>query len=392
MSGPAVVRRALTDWAACLAVAALAACKAAAPDPSPVAEVPDVPRIQVSGLLANEFRVGNWLGISNTRDGRFDRCMVSARFAGAHVLYFSLDRNQAFGFAFGGKDWTLHSGDRHPIAYVVDDRHYAAMATAIFEDTLLIDPSDTELLFERFRSASLLSVDTLGGRFAFRLDGIAAALDALEACVQRNKAVARGGAAEKPTAGGGRNPFLPPERGHQPEGGGSNPFVPRAPGGRSDSGPTDAVTAAQRFVERLLTAAGFADNRILTGAEVPAESRHADVVWRAGAQIGTLLIVEARRYPSVVEASASIVKDASLACNEGFASTIAARRLRDDRPAAQMIVSCTRPTTFHADYTMVPVTGIGYYRLTLITFGDPREIDAMHERIGAALARVVPEE
>jgi hypothetical protein len=366
VSGPAVVRRALTDWAACLAVAALAACKAAAPDPSPVAEVPDVPRIQASGLLANEFRVGNWLGISNTRDGQFDRCMVSARFAGAHVLYFSLDRNQAFGFAFGGKDWTLHSGDRHPIAYVVDDRHYAAMATAIFEDTLLIDPSDTELLFERFRSASLLSVDTLGGRFAFRLDGIAAALDALEACVQRNKAVARGG--------------------------GSNPFVPRAPGGRSDSAPTDAVTAAQRFVERLLTAAGFADNRILTGAEVPADSRHADVVWRAGAQIGTLLIVEARRYPSVVEASASIVKDASLACNEGFASTIAARRLRDDRPAAQMIVSCTRPTTFHADYTMVPVTGIGYYRLTLITFGDPREIDAMHERIGAALARVVPEE
>jgi len=115
-------------------------------------------------------------------------------------------------------------------------------------------------------------------------------------------------------------------------------------------------------------------------------------VWQVGAQIGTLMIVEARRYPSVVEASASIVKDASLICGEGFTSAIAARKLRDGRPAAQMTAACTRPKTFHADYTVVPVAGAGYYRINLTTFGDPREIDALHERIGLALARVVPED
>ena len=57
-----------------------------------------------------------------------------------------------------------------------------------------------------------------------------------------------------------------------------------------------------------------------------------------------------------------------------------------------MVVSCTRPTAFHAAYTVVPVTGIGYYRINLSATGEAGEIDAMHGRIGEALARVVPEE
>lgn len=417
MIGPSTLARA----AVVLLAAAVAACTTPKSAPAPLVETPDTPTIKISALRHHEFRVGNWLGISYSPGGRLDRCMVSARFADLHYLYFSLDRDRQFGFAFGSFGWTLTLGERHPIAYVVDDHHYAATATAIYKELLLVDAEDTALLFPRFLTASMLSIDTLGGQFAFKLDGIGAALDALQNCVDRNLRNEGGATAEAGPSRGGTNPFVRPDgpaperRAEGSEGGDAmpnNPFV--RPGGEGPQGPRaeggsgaeardapgsrwqhtapDAITAAQRFVERLLTQAGLADHQILIGPDAPADKGHADVVWRVGMQIGTLLIVEARRYPSVVEASASIVKDASLICDEGFTSSIAARRLGDGRPAAQMVVACTRPKTFHADYTVLPLAGGGYYRINLSTLGDPRAIDAMHERIGSALARVVPEE
>ncbi|HVO14367.1 MAG TPA: hypothetical protein VMV26_04095 [Alphaproteobacteria bacterium] len=418
MSGRTMLVRALVV----LLVAAVTACTTPKSAPAPLVETPDEPTLKLSALRRHEFGVGKWLGTSYSPNGRLDRCVVSARFAGVHYLYFSLDRDRRFGLAFGTTGWTLTLDERHPIAYVVDDHHYAAMATAIYKELLLVDEEDTALLFPRFLTASMLTIDTLGGRFAFKLEGIGAALDALQNCVDRNLRT-EGGAtatAEARPSRGASNPFARSDgpaaerRAEGSEGGGgmpSNPFV--RPGGDGPQGPRagggngiesrdapgsqyqhtapDAIAAARRFVERLLTAADIADYRILVGPEAPTDKGDVDVIWRMGDQTGTLRIVEPRRYPSVVEASAAIVRDASLICNEGFTSSIAARTLRDGRPAAQMSVACTRPLTWHANYTVVPVNGAGYYRVNLTSFGDPREIDALQERIGRALPRVVPE-
>ena len=369
--------------------------------------------LRISGDVGpNEFRAGSWVGMFYPESGPSGICAVTAVFDRERSLIFTLDRQGRFTFAVQASEWRLSKGESHPLSFRLDNQPHATRATAAFPDTLKADPADTRLLLFDFRNASSLSVETLGQRFDFQLVGIAAGIDALMNCVKEHVGAATAGKADRdaPRTGGnppapgrrskntpddapgGSNPFVAPEdrtRPESPDNGGSNPFAPRAPSGMAAA--SDAIAAARDFVERLLVEAGLTDYKILTGAEVPPGDRALDVVVRIGGQTATLSLVDARRYHSVAEASAAIVKDASLICDQGFTSTIATRSLRDGRPAAQMRASCTRPRPFHAAYTVVPVTEAGYYRLSLTSFGDPAELEAIQARIGSALARIVPE-
>ncbi|MGE5146451.1 MAG: hypothetical protein ACM3N5_06850 [Candidatus Eiseniibacteriota bacterium] len=377
-------------------VVALGACAiqeppAPAPTPRPLGQAP---RALKGSLRPNEFQVGPWLGMFSRENGQPGVCSLSAVYGGDRVLLFTLDQQGRFTFAVRAPEWALSVGDSRPLSFRLDDKPHASQATATHSDVLTADPADTRLMLFEFRNASALSVDALGQHFDFQLVGIAPAFDAMMNCVKDHVATttANGPDQEKATPRPGGNPFVapgdraPPE---PPDSGGANPFAPRTPS--AQSAPSDAVAAARGFVERLLDEAGLRDHQVLTGADVPANYRGFDVVVRIGGQTAALNHVEARRYPSVVEASAAIVKDASLVCDEGFTSSIAPRRLQDGRPAAQMVTSCARPKTFYAAYTVVPVRGVGYYRLNITTFGDPGEVDVIQARIGAALARIVPE-
>ena len=372
---------------------ALGACAG----PEPAAPPPDIgmaPRPLKGSLRSNEFQVGSWLGMrSSAESGQFGACAVSAVYERDRALLFTLDSRGTFTFTVRGPEWTLSKGDRHPLSFRLDGQPYETQAVVILPDTLRADSTETRLLLFDFRNASLLTVETLGERLDFRLTGVAAAFDAMMNCVKNNVGAETAPNSDQDTPTTGSNPFVTPGDGtpsKRPATGGSNPFVSQAPSGRA--APSDAIAAAADFVERLLGEAGLTDHRILTGADVPADDRGFDVVVRIGGQIAALNLVEARRYHSVAEASAAIVKDASLICGEGFSSSITARHLRDGRPAAQMQASCTNPKIFHTAYTIVPVAGVGYYRLSMTTFGDPAEIDVIQARIGGVLARLVPEE
>jgi len=326
----------------------------------------------------DKFRVGAWEGEAHPdRSGAFAQCSISTEYENGIILYFVLSRRYDFSVLLASRSWSLTEGDSYPVAYSIDGgQRFRATAKALNKYTVGIPLPSNRETFDRFRAGAAFLIEAAGGRFRFDLGGTSAALAALLNCVNGNLR----------TAGpGGANPFAgetqqrPAPQGERPE--------RRAEGTarRPAEAPPEARARAAAFVEKLLLRAELYSFEILSGDQVPAGLRRFDVVWKGFHVLGMLDIVPPGAYRSIDEAANDTVEAHEKSCDGKLTSKGRALRLDDKRSLIQIAIACAGKDQVHLDYTLMPLTEGGFYRILHLSSADPEAGRAANERIGAAL-------
>jgi hypothetical protein len=286
------------------------------------------------------------------------------------ALMFSLDRayNLQIGFVSGA--WTLRRGDAYNVTYYVDgSRPYAAKAVAVTGSAVSVDVPNTTELFRRFKSGYVLTVEAVGSRFQFNLDGTYAALNELLMCTTRNIEIAAGGAAS-----GGSNPFAR-----------SAPPLPSQPATAS----AEARVTATAFIANLLNRAGLSLFEIMTGSEIPDVLRTYDVVWKGPGSFGMLSIVTPGRYQTVDQLASALIARDSNDCKGAFATGSQTLSASEGLTLRQLFTACEGDKKVYLVRTLVPLASSGFYEIVHAATGERRQIDSANNQIVKVLPVVM---
>ena len=319
----------------------------------------------------DNFRSGSWGGAAYPEDGGpFSHCAMIASYKSGISMLFSIDRAYNFKIGFVSAAWSLRKGDAYDVTYFIDgSRPYVAKATAISESAVTIDIPDTTDLFRRFKSGYVLTVEAVGSRFKFNLDGTYVALNELLSCTARNTETAAGGAAS-----GGSNPF-----------GKAAPALPTQPATSS----AEARVSATAFVANLLNRAGLSQYEIMTGAEIPDFLRIYDVVWKGTGVFGMLRIVGPGQYQSVDQLAAAVIAKDSSECKGAFATGSQTIPASQGLTLRQLFTACEGDNKLYLVRTLVPLRSGGFYEIVHAASGERRQIDSANSQIVKILPAVM---
>ncbi len=402
---------------------ALLACLAAWPFTAPADATPrEVERVTI----------GNWQGNAyvDPQSGRFTHCAVTVSYVNGVFLSLTVDASMNFRMALLSRSWRLEPGATYPLSLWLDrQRPLSYTATASTTNQVRVDLSDSDWLFQRFRRAYVLYVQTVGTRFDFSLRGSSRALRWLRGCAQTNRGrlLASGNpfaADPNPFAAGGAtgaSSGAPPAGGRSPRAGtggaGGNasigidlsraaPAPAPAPEAAASAPPPDAPSPSNAPSAAAATAPGpdaegavdtalferdaaiFLANILSAGAAGPFEMFVGDgpayaIGWLDGGGNGRLSLADPAEAADPAGLRRRLVAGAAARCDGSFGSEALSPESLHTMAA---VTTCTRANGT-GDATAHMVVTHGSIGVTLEIVGE----DAAHARERAlALSSAVP--
>jgi hypothetical protein len=133
---------------------------------------------------ATNFTNGVWHGGPVTdNDGRAQACAMFASVGGGMELFFRLSSNFDFSLGLVNRRWNFSENALMPMSYRIDGgAQVQVQARATRSDTILIEVSDRESIFQAFRHGLWLYLATQGANARFSLKGTSVALEQLRTC------------------------------------------------------------------------------------------------------------------------------------------------------------------------------------------------------------------
>lgn len=135
-------------------------------------------------VQAQNFTTQGWRGGPVTDDtGRAQACAMFAPAEGGMELFFRL--SAAFDFSLGlvNRRWNLNLNTALPMTYRIDgSAPIVVQARVTRSDTVLLDISDRESIFQAFRRGLWLYLSAQGANGRFSLKGTSVALEQLRVC------------------------------------------------------------------------------------------------------------------------------------------------------------------------------------------------------------------
>jgi hypothetical protein len=133
---------------------------------------------------AANFSNGVWHGGPVTDNtGRAQACAMFASVGGGMELFFRLSNNFDFSMGLVNHRWNFSENALMPMSYRIDGgTQVQVQARATRTDTILIEISDRESIFQAFRHGLWLYLATQGANARFSLKGTSVALEQLRVC------------------------------------------------------------------------------------------------------------------------------------------------------------------------------------------------------------------
>ena len=174
--------------------------------PAAVAAPPATP---AQSNAAGNFTAGAWRGGPVTdSSGQAQACAMFAPAGGGMELFFRLSNSFDFSLGLVNRRWNLSTSTTVPMVYRIDGGTPVEVQGRVTRsDTLLIDITDRESIFQSFRRGLWLYLSSQGANARFSLKGTSVALEQLRVC-------ATALAASAPQA-----PQAPPPTNEPPRGG-----------------------------------------------------------------------------------------------------------------------------------------------------------------------------
>lgn len=142
-----------------------------------------------------EFKSGPWTGSAYaTKEGKFERCVITSEHPEGMRLGFGKSLEGAFEIWLMNKSWTLEAGTPQPVTLWVDDQrkrngNFQTVSKGVMAAQFV---GDTELV-DSLKKGNVLHVDAPFGSVSFKLKGTFKAIGELEQCwAQSTRAVAAG--------------------------------------------------------------------------------------------------------------------------------------------------------------------------------------------------------
>ncbi len=275
--------------------------------------------------------------------GKFTHCAISAPYRSGISMIFAVSDDFSWRVGWTAEGWNLQTGQSVDLEMYFDGiGPYRVTAKATTARLVLAELSGTTAIFDAFRKGYVLTVRTLGNKYAFNLDGTYAALSEVLDCARRYA----------------NAPSLAP-----PPMTGARPSVAPSPG-------LAAVTAEQKIeattlVANILGQGDLANFKILTAKERKElddkgafESWH--VIWHADGVLGMLRIVPKGLVKSSSELATTLLADDARGCKGKFASGTTPDG--DGRNVVRLFTACNEKSdSYEIRYTVVPLDDGGQY-------------------------------
>lgn len=256
-------------------------------------------------------------------------------------MIFAVSDDLSWRVGWTAEGWNLQTGQSVDLEMYFDGSGpYRVTAKATSPRLVLAELAGTTAIFDAFRKGYVLTVRTLGNKYAFNLDGTYAALTEVLECARRYA--------------NGSSPAPPPMTGTKPL------VAPSVP----------AVTAEQKLdattlVANILGQGDLANFKILTTKERKElddtgafESWH--VLWHADGVIGMLRIVPKGLVGSSNELATTLLADDARGCKGKFASGTTPDE--NGKNVVRLFTACNdKSGSFEVRYTVVPLDDGGQY-------------------------------
>ena len=173
--------RAIAFAAAAFASAAFALLLAVV---SPAQKAAQAAQPATPAQAAPSITAGAWRGGPVTDSaGQAQACAMFAQAGGGMQLFFRLSSTFDFSLGLVNRRWNFAQNTAMPMVYRIDgSTPVEVQARATRGDTILIDISDRESIFQAFRRGLWLYLSTQGANARFSLKGTSVALEQLRIC------------------------------------------------------------------------------------------------------------------------------------------------------------------------------------------------------------------
>jgi hypothetical protein len=282
-----------------------------------------VARAPADARQIGTLSIGRWSGTVHTDDatGRFSHCAASTLMRNATGVVVGLHGDATWFLGLLDGRWNLQVGTEIPVTMSFDG-HAAGSGPARAGNRhmwILRMESNAALIAEFRRSTSLELFAESGERLGvFSLDGSAAVMTALAACVEEHLARERGDAP--------RTAAAPPPRDQQPRQAppAARPAAnaaasPAAPAAASASA-TALQLEATRIASTFLLEARLPNAQLVPPSRTPAPLSAHGVMWTSDAMVGAVLVYPPGAAAGTQEVAALIIAEEARRCRGTFVS------------------------------------------------------------------------
>ena len=306
--------------------------------------------------------VGSWMigAYTNDQTGQFSHCAISAIYNSGIAVVFAVDQHYNWSMALTNANWNVVPGQTYEVQILIDQIPMTiSKGTAISRTIVSVPLPDSTYLFSKMRTGRMLTLNSTGGLFNFRLDGSSVALAATIECVATARTIAQ------------------------------NPGKQINPQPTATTSPASGETRAEAIatLANTLSAAGVQNYSILSPQETKQKYPDKDVVWIAPGIAGWLNVVAQDDRSKTIEDIASlIIAFRSTECRGKFAST----RLDGTAKFARILTACSDENGDSELYQIVSLReGGGYYALGFFALPNKGIDSQTPENVTATLAKVI---
>jgi hypothetical protein len=290
-------------------------------------------------IAGSRISSASWAGAAYAWDGtnKFSHCAISAQYRSGITMLFSVSSDYTWRVGWAHQSWNFTKGQTVSLDLFIDGiGPYNLVATATNAGHLaLAELPAKAALFDLVRRGYRMTVNAVGNKYEFNLDGTYGALAEVLQCVGQH--------IQSTTTATSRPPNAPMVD------------TPK-PSATSEQVSAEQKLEATKVVANVLAQGDMTGFRLLTAKETTELKsdyiNRSDVAWRADGIVGTLRILTTK--VSLAAANAQLIGDDAKGCKGKFASGSTADEKSAD--VLRVFTACEEDgKSYEIRYTLVPV-------------------------------------